>query len=77
MGIGAPGDDSAGTWVRVATPLAPIAGAKWGSHGLLRVGQEVLVDFSEGNIDRPVMIGALYNGTGRPQAFIVTSDSPS
>jgi type VI secretion system secreted protein VgrG len=74
---GAPGDDSAGTWVRVATPLAPIAGANWGSHGLPRVGQEVLVDFLEGNIDRPVIIGALYNGTGRPQAFIVTSDSPS
>ncbi|MFL6673819.1 MAG: type VI secretion system Vgr family protein [Massilia sp.] len=64
----APGDDSAGTWVRVATPLAPMAGANWGSHALLRVGQEVLVDFLEGNIDRPVIIGALYNGTGEPDA---------
>jgi type VI secretion system secreted protein VgrG len=65
---GAPGDDSAGTWVRVATPLAPIAGANWGSHALPRVGQEVLVDFLEGNIDRPVIIGALYNGVGEPDA---------
>jgi uncharacterized protein involved in type VI secretion and phage assembly len=65
---GAPGDDSAGTWVRVATPLAPIAGANWGSHALPRVGQEVLVDFLEGDIDRPVVIGALYNGAGARDA---------
>jgi len=65
---GAPGDDSAGTWVRVATPLAPIAGANWGSHALPRVGQEVLVDFLEGDIDRPVVVGALYNGAGAQDA---------
>lgn len=65
---GAPADDSAGTWVRVATPLAPVAGANWGSNALPRVGQEVLVDFLEGNIDRPVIIGALYNGAGARDA---------
>ncbi|MGI4845766.1 MAG: type VI secretion system Vgr family protein [Janthinobacterium lividum] len=65
---GAPGDDRAGIWVRVATPLAPIAGANWGSHALPRVGQEVLVDFLEGDIDRPVVIGAVYNGKGRNDA---------
>lgn len=65
---GAPADDRAGTWVRVATPLAPIAGANWGSHALPRVGQEVLVDFLEGNIDRPVIIGAVYNGAGATDA---------
>ncbi|WP_425251899.1 type VI secretion system Vgr family protein [Janthinobacterium sp. NFX145] len=65
---GAPGDDSAGTWVRVATPLAPVAGANWGSNALPRVGQEVLVDFLEGNIDRPVVIGTLYNGRGQADA---------
>lgn len=65
---GAPGDDTAGTWVRVATPLAPVAGANWGSHALPRVGQEVLVDFLDGNIDRPVVIGAVYNGAGQPDA---------
>jgi len=65
---GAPGDDTAGTWVRVATPLAPVAGANWGSHALPRVGQEVLVDFIEGDIDRPVIIGAVYNGRGQMDA---------
>jgi len=65
---GAPADDRAGTWVRVATPLAPVAGANWGSHALPRVGQEVLVDFLDGNIDRPVVIGTVYNGAGQQDA---------
>jgi type VI secretion system secreted protein VgrG len=62
---GAPGNDTAGTWVRVATP---IASANWGSNMLPRVGQEVLVDFLEGDIDRPVVIGTLYNGRGQQDA---------
>ena len=62
---GAPGNDMAGTWVRVATP---VAGANWGSNMIPRVGQEVLVDFLEGDIDRPVVIGCLYNGRGQPDA---------
>ncbi|MFL6632462.1 MAG: type VI secretion system Vgr family protein [Massilia sp.] len=65
---GAPADDRAGTWVRVATSMAPIAGANWGSHALPRVGQEVLIDFLDGNIDRPVVIGAVYNGAGQADA---------
>lgn len=62
---GAPGNDLAGTWMRVATP---VAGANWGSTMVPRVGQEVLVDFMDGDIDRPVVIGALYNGRGQADA---------
>ncbi|SFC00342.1 type VI secretion system Vgr family protein [Massilia yuzhufengensis] len=62
---GAPGDDSAGTWVRVMTPLA---GANWGASMVPRVGQEVLVDFLDGDINRPVVIGSLYNGRGAVDA---------
>jgi type VI secretion system secreted protein VgrG len=65
---GAPADEQAGTWVRVATSMAPIAGANWGSHTIPRIGQEVLIDFIEGDIDRPVVIGSLYNGKGNDNA---------
>jgi len=65
---GAPADDRAGTWVRIATPLAPIAGANWGAVAVPRVGSEVLIDFIDGDIDRPVVIGSLYNGKGQPDA---------
>ena len=65
---GAPGTDEAGTWVRLATPMAPIAGANWGSAAVPRIGSEVLIDFIDGNIDRPVVIGSLYNGKGQADA---------
>jgi hypothetical protein len=60
----APADHTAGTWVRVLSAIAPTAGANWGGTGVPRIGQEVLIDFLEGDIDRPVVIGALYNGQG-------------
>ncbi len=69
---GAPAADdtgaTTGTWVRVATPLAPQAGANWGSVALPRAGQEVLITFLGGDIDRPVVVGALYNGRGADNA---------
>jgi type VI secretion system secreted protein VgrG len=65
---GAPADDGAGTWVRVATPLAAVAGANWGAVALPRVGSEVLVDFIDGDIDRPLVIGSVYSGRGADDA---------
>jgi type VI secretion system secreted protein VgrG len=64
-GSNAPGDDSSGTWVRVAQPWA---GANWGAHFTPRLGQEVLVSFAEDDIDRPVVIGSAYNGMGTADA---------
>jgi type VI secretion system secreted protein VgrG len=65
---GAPADESAGTWVRVMAGIAPTAGANWGGHAIPRIGQEVLVDFMEGDIDRPIVIGTLNNGRGQTDA---------
>ena len=52
-----------GTWVRVA---APWAGANWGATLVPRIGAEVAVAFIEGDIDRPVVVGGLYNGQDAP-----------
>ncbi len=49
------------TWVRV---LQRYAGAGMGLQFIPRIGQEVLVDFADGDIDRPLVIGALYDGRG-------------
>ncbi|RUL77705.1 type VI secretion system Vgr family protein [Dyella choica] len=45
--------------VRVATPWA---GKNWGAISIPRVGQEVVVSFLEGDPDRPLIIGSVYNG---------------
>jgi len=55
----APGDLASGTWVRV---LQPAAGANWGSAFVPRRDTEVLVDWVEGDIDRPVVVAQLHNG---------------
>jgi type VI secretion system secreted protein VgrG len=59
----APGDERAGTWVRVAEALA---GPNWGTQFTPRIGTEVLIDFIENDIDRPVVVAQLYNGADTP-----------
>ena len=59
----APGDETCGTWVRVAESLS---GPNWGSHFTPRIGAEVLVDFIEGDMDRPIVVASLYNGVDLP-----------
>lgn len=55
----APGDAASGTWVRVAQG---VAGPNWGAVFTPRAGTEVLVDFVDGDIDRPLIVGQLHNG---------------
>jgi type VI secretion system secreted protein VgrG len=52
------GDEKSSCWIRVAQGWA---GKKWGTLFLPRVGQEVVVSFLEGDPDRPLITGAVYN----------------
>ena len=49
--------------VRVAQPWA---GKNWGAQFIPRVGHEVIVSFLEGDPDRPIIIGSVYNGDALP-----------
>jgi type VI secretion system secreted protein VgrG len=50
-------------WVRVG---APWAGRNWGMIHIPRVGQEVIVDFLDGDPDRPIVVGSVYNADEMP-----------
>ncbi|MHC8317958.1 type VI secretion system Vgr family protein [Pseudomonas sp. LB3P31] len=61
------------TWLRVAMPSA---GAGFGHQFLPRIGQEVLVTFLGGDIDRPLITSVLYNGDHRPPRFTNAAGLP-
>lgn len=52
-------DDNSSCWIRVSQPWG---GLSYGGIFIPRVGQEVLVQFLEGDPDRPVIVGRVYNG---------------
>lgn len=56
-------DDKASCYVRVSFPWAS---KQFGMVALPRVGDEVVVEFLEGNPDRPLITGAVYNATNMP-----------
>jgi type VI secretion system secreted protein VgrG len=51
-------DDKSSCWIRVSQTLA---GKGWGAVALPRIGQEVIVEFVDGDPDRPLITGRLYN----------------
>ena len=51
-------DETSSCWIRVAQGWA---GKQWGSIFVPRIGQEVVVSFLEGDPDRPLITGAVYN----------------
>jgi len=55
--------DGASCWIRVAQRWA---GAGWGFFFVPRVGMEVLVEFLDGDPDRPVVTGCVYGGLHPP-----------
>ena len=56
-------DENSSGWVRVAQGSA---GAGYGSINTPRIGEEVLVDFINGDADRPIVLGRLYNSAMNP-----------
>ena len=56
-------DANSSCWLRVAQPLA---GQGWGMITIPRIGQEVMVAFLEGDPDRPIITGSVYNAEQMP-----------
>ncbi len=56
-------DADSSCWVRVAQAWA---GKRWGASFWPRIGQEVVVAFEEGDPDRPIIVGSVYNAEQMP-----------
>ncbi|WNG60292.1 type VI secretion system tip protein VgrG [Archangium gephyra] len=76
-------DDKSSCWIR---PGQVWGGPAWGGLFLPRVGQEVVIRFFEGDPDRPLITGAVYNGQNptpyslpdeKTRSTLRTSSSPN
>jgi type VI secretion system secreted protein VgrG len=56
-------NENSSCWVRVAQIAA---GKGWGGIQIPRIGHEVIVEFLEGDPDRPIITGSVYNGDAKP-----------
>ena len=56
-------DDTSSCWIRSSQPWA---GKNWGAINIPRIGQEVIVEFLEGDPDRPLITGRVYNDEQMP-----------
>jgi type VI secretion system secreted protein VgrG len=56
-------NENSSCWIRVSHPWA---GQGWGSVSIPRIGQEVIVDFLEGDPDQPIIVGRVYNAGQMP-----------
>jgi type VI secretion system secreted protein VgrG len=56
-------NEKSSCWIRVSHPWA---GKGWGGVSIPRIGQEVVVDFLEGDPDQPLITGRVYNAEQMP-----------
>ncbi len=56
-------DETSSCWIRVSTAWA---GAHWGTLYTPRIGQEVVVSFLNGDPNKPLVTGSVYNGVHKP-----------
>ena len=67
-------DENSSCWVRVASTWA---GKNWGFIQIPRIGQEVIVDFLEGDPDRPIITGRVYNADQTPPYTLPANQTQS
>jgi type VI secretion system secreted protein VgrG len=67
-------NENSSCWIRVAENWA---GKNWGVVFNPRIGQEVLVDFLEGDPDRPIITGRVYNAEQMPPYDLPTNQTRS
>ncbi len=61
-------------WIRVAQMWA---GDQWGMHFMPRIGQEVVVQFINGDPDRPLIVGSVYNDNNKTPYALPSSQTQS
>jgi len=67
-------DDYSSCWIRVAQSWA---GKNWGTLFMPRIGQEVIVQFLNGDPDRPLIMGSVYNADNLPPYALPISQTQS
>ncbi|MDX2427109.1 MAG: type VI secretion system Vgr family protein, partial [Xanthomonadales bacterium] len=67
-------DENSSCWIRVSQLWA---GTKWGGMHIPRIGQEVIVSFMEGDPDKPVITGRVYNAECMPPYTLEQSKTQS
>jgi type VI secretion system secreted protein VgrG len=67
-------DENSSCWIRVSQGWA---GKNWGIVFLPRIGQEVVVDFLEGDPDRPLITGRVYNAEQMPPYALPANQTQS
>ncbi|KQF19821.1 type VI secretion system protein [Acinetobacter baumannii] len=72
-GAGSNDNDTDSAWVDVLTPWA---GEGYGARFLPRVGEIVVIDFFDGNIDRPFVTGRVHEGQRSPTKFDIKGQLP-
>lgn len=67
-------NENSSCWLRVGTLWA---GDNWGFIQLPRIGQEIIVDFLEGDPDKPYVVGSFYNSTHMPPYALDSTSTSS
>jgi type VI secretion system secreted protein VgrG len=67
-------DENSSCWIRVSQNWA---GKQWGAMFVPRIGQEVIVEFLEGDQDRPIITGRIYNAEQMPPYALPANQTQS